>query len=112
MTDLGTEKAVAPDATIAAADKGAPPTEEEGCIHGKAAHEGCEGAAAPAEVAAEPRTPHVARLVGLNLLPDGDDLLSFSPDSVVVSLHEPEGSTRLRWHGPIATLAPHGDAAQ
>lgn len=50
MTDLGTEKAVAPDASIAAADKGAPPTEEEGCIHGKAAHEGCEGAAAPAEV--------------------------------------------------------------
>ncbi|MGF9754382.1 ATP-binding cassette domain-containing protein [Microvirga sp. 0TCS3.31] len=66
----------------------------------------------PAEVAAEPRTPHVARLVGLNLVPDGDDLISFTPDSVVVSLHEPEGSTRLRWHGPIATLAPHGDAVR
>ena len=35
-----------------------------------------------------------------------------TPDSVVVSLHEPEGSTRLRWHGPIATLAPHGDAVR
>ena len=30
----------------------------------------------------------------------------------MVSLHEPEGSTRLRWHGPVATLAPHGDAVR
>ncbi len=67
---------------------------------------------APAEVAAEPRTPHVARLVGLNLVTDGEEMLAFTPDSVVVSLHEPEGSTRLRWHGPIATLAPHGDAVR
>jgi molybdate transport system ATP-binding protein len=66
----------------------------------------------PAEVAAEPRTPHVARLVGLNLVSDGDDLMAFPPDAVVVSLAEPEGSTRLRWHGPIATLAPHGDAVR
>ncbi|HEV2797732.1 MAG TPA: ATP-binding cassette domain-containing protein [Nocardioides sp.] len=66
----------------------------------------------PAEVAAEPRTPHVARLVGLNLVPDGDDLISFTPDAVTVSLSEPEGSSRLRWHGPIATLAPHGDAVR
>ena len=66
----------------------------------------------PAEVAAEPRTAHVARLVGLNLVADGDDLLAFPPDSVVVSLNEPEGSTRLRWRGPIATLAPHGDAVR
>lgn len=67
---------------------------------------------APAEVAAEPRTPHVARLVGLNLVTDGDEMLAFTPDAVVVSIHEPEGSTRLRWHGPIATLAPHGDAVR
>jgi molybdate transport system ATP-binding protein len=66
----------------------------------------------PAEVAAEPRTPHVARLVGLNLVTDGEEMIAFTPDSVVVSLHEPEGSTRLRWHGPIATLAPHGDAVR
>ena len=66
----------------------------------------------PAEVAAEPRTPHVARLVGLNLVADGDELIAFTPDSVVVSLHEPEGSTRLRWHGPVGTLAPHGDAVR
>ena len=66
----------------------------------------------PAEVAAAPRTPHVARLVGLNLVPDGDDLISFTPDAVTVSLTEPEGSSRLRWRGPVATLAPHGDAVR
>jgi molybdate transport system ATP-binding protein len=66
----------------------------------------------PGEVAAEPRTPHVARLVGLNLVTDGEEMIAFTPDSVVVSLHEPEGSTRLRWHGPIATVAPHGDAVR
>ena len=66
----------------------------------------------PAEVAAQPRTPHVARLVGLNLVPDGDDLIAFTPDAVVVSLSEPEGSSRLRWRGTIATLAPHGDAVR
>ena len=66
----------------------------------------------PAEVAAEPRTRHVARLVGLNLVPDGVDLISFTPDAVTVSLAEPEGSSRLRWHGTIATLAPHGDAVR
>ena len=67
---------------------------------------------APAEVAARPRTPHVARLVGLNLVTEGDRLTAFTPDAVVVSLTEPEGSSRLRWHGPIATLAPHGDAVR
>ncbi len=66
----------------------------------------------PAEVAAEPRTPHVARLVGLNLVEDGRDLMAFTPDAVVVSLAEPVGSSRLRWHGPIGTVAPHGDAVR
>jgi molybdate transport system ATP-binding protein len=66
----------------------------------------------PAEVAAEPRTSHVARLVGLNLVPDGEDLLAFTPDAVVVSLSEPEGSSRLHWHGRVGTLAPHGDAVR
>lgn len=70
----------------------------------------------PAEVAAQPRTPHVARLVGLNLVTEGEgadqELIAFPPDSVVVSLHEPEGSTRLRWRGTVASLAPHGDAVR
>lgn len=66
----------------------------------------------PAEVAAEPRTRHVARLVGLNLVDDGEELMAFTPDSVVVSLAEPEGSSRLRWRGQVATVAPHGDAVR
>jgi molybdate transport system ATP-binding protein len=66
----------------------------------------------PAEVAAEPRTSHVARLVGLNLVEDGADRIAFTPDAVVVSLAEPQGSSRLRWHGPIATLSAHGDAVR
>ncbi|UFN46174.1 ABC transporter ATP-binding protein [Nocardioides okcheonensis] len=66
----------------------------------------------PAEVAAEPRTPHVARLVGLNLVDDGDELMAFSPEAVVVSLDEPHGSSRLRWRGRVATVAPHGDAVR
>lgn len=66
----------------------------------------------PAEVAAEPRTSHVARLIGLNLVEDGTDLMAFTPDAVVVSLAEPVGSSRLRWRGPIGTLAPHGDAVR
>ena len=75
-----------------------------------------EGAVAqlgpPSEVAAQPRTPHVARLVGLNLVADGAELMAFTPDAVTVSLAEPDGSSRLRWRGPIATLAPHGDAVR
>lgn len=66
----------------------------------------------PAEVAAEPRTSHVARLVGLNLVADGEEMLAFTPDAIVVSLEEPHGSSRLHWRGPIATLAPHGDAVR
>ena len=66
----------------------------------------------PAEVAAQPRTAHVARLVGLNLVPDGDQQVAFTPDAVVVSLAEPDGSSRLRWCGTVATLAPHGDAVR
>jgi molybdate transport system ATP-binding protein len=65
-----------------------------------------------AEVAARPRTSHVARLVGLNLVRDAEELMAFTPDAVTVSLVEPEGSSRLHWHGPIATLSPHGDAVR
>ena len=64
----------------------------------------------PEEVAARPLTAHVARLVGLNVVRLGDELVTFSPSAVNVSVREPEGSPRLRWHGTVATLAPHGDA--
>jgi molybdate transport system ATP-binding protein len=66
----------------------------------------------PAEVAARPRTEHVARLVGLNVVPHGPDLMAFPPDAVAVGVHEPDGSPRLRWHGRVADVAPHGDAVR
>jgi len=65
---------------------------------------------APAEVSARPRTEHVARLVGLNVIRDGDRLRAFSPAAVTVSLREPTDSTRNRWHGVVRGAAPHGDA--
>lgn len=64
----------------------------------------------PTDVAARPLTDHVARLVGLNVLREGGAFRAFSPTAVTVSLHQPEGSARLRWHGPILGVAPHGDA--
>ena len=67
---------------------------------------------APREVAAQPTTEHVARLVGLNVLPTEGHFLSFSPRAVTVSLTEPAGSARHRWHGPVTSLAPHGDAVR
>ena len=45
----------------------------------------------PAEVAARPRTDHVARLVGLNVIREGGLLRSFSPRAVTVSLRRPGG---------------------
>jgi molybdate transport system ATP-binding protein len=66
----------------------------------------------PREVAATPLTRHVARLVGLNVLPDGHRLMSFSPSLVTVSLTEPSGSARHRWPGTVTSLAPHGDAVR
>jgi molybdate transport system ATP-binding protein len=66
----------------------------------------------PREVAARPLTRHVARLVGLNVITDGDGFRSFSPSAVTVSLTEPSGSARHRWPGAVTTLAPHGDAVR
>ena len=66
----------------------------------------------PAEVAQRPSTEHVARLVGLNVVPRGDELMAFTPDAVAVGLREPDGSPRLRWRGRVADVAPHGDAVR
>ncbi len=67
----------------------------------------------PAEVSQRPRTEHVARLVGLNVVPGpGEALVAFTPDAVNVSLEEPVGSPRLRWQGVVADAAPHGDAVR
>ncbi len=66
----------------------------------------------PEEVSQRPRTEHVARLVGLNVVRDGDTLISFTPQAVAVSLAEPVGSPRLRWQGRVADVSPHGDAVR
>ena len=86
----------------------------------------------PAEVAARPRTQHVASLVGLNLLrgtavegavrlTDGMEVVAaerlsgrafaaFSPRSVSLFADRPSGSPRNVWPGKVTSLAPHGDA--
>jgi molybdate transport system ATP-binding protein len=66
----------------------------------------------PREVAARPLTRHVARLVGLNVLTEGERFYSFSPSAVTVSPAEPAGSARHRWPGTVTSLAPHGDAVR
>jgi molybdate transport system ATP-binding protein len=88
----------------------------------------------PAEVAAHPRTPHVAALVGLNLVTgqaragtlvsssgtsvvaasrlDGPAFAAFSPSAVSLYAERPAGSPRNVWSGRVASLAPHGDAVR
>ncbi len=66
----------------------------------------------PAEVSQRPRTEHVARLVGLNVVRHEGQLMAFTPDAVVVTLQEPVGSPRFRWHGRVADVSPHGDAVR
>ena len=86
----------------------------------------------PGDVAARPRTQHVAALVGLNLvrghadagvvaLPSGGALVaaerisggafaSFTPSAVSLFAERPTGSPRNAWEGTVVSLAPHGDA--
>ena len=95
---------------------------------GKVAQQGT-----PAEVAAAPRTEHVARLVGLNVLRgtstgthvrlgtealvsvtpyDGDVLACFRPSAVTLTADEPTSSARNRWRGRVLSVAPHGEVAR
>ena len=96
---------------------------------GRVAQEG-----SPEEVARRPRTEHVARLVGLNVLrgtssgtsirlTDGATLVSaspargdvnacFPPSAVTLTLREPDGSARNRWTGTVTSVAPHGSAVR
>ncbi len=96
---------------------------------GRVAQEGT-----PDEVARTPRTEHVARLVGLNVLRgtstgtvvrladgtelvtttpfDGEVFASFGPAAVTLTLEEPVGSARNRWHGTVRSVAPHGAAVR
>jgi molybdopterin-binding protein len=64
----------------------------------------------PLEVSQQPATDHVARLVGLNVLRDGDRFRAFSPTAVTVDLTEPAGSARNRWQGRVVGVSPHGAA--
>jgi molybdate transport system ATP-binding protein len=88
----------------------------------------------PVEVAARPRTQHVAALVGLNLvrgkanagvvsLPSGGELIaaerlsgpvfaSFPPTAVSLFLDRPAGSPRNTWPGRVVAIAPHGDVVR
>ena len=88
----------------------------------------------PAEVAQRPRTDHVARLVGINVLrgvssgttirmSDGEILVTstsargevdacFRPSAVTLTTVEPSGSARNRWPGTVVSVAPHGAAVR
>jgi molybdate transport system ATP-binding protein len=88
----------------------------------------------PHDVAAHPRTPHVAALVGLNLVSgdarhgslttasgatvvaashlDGPAFAAFSPSAVALFTDKPSGSPRNVWSGQVTSLAPHGDAVR
>jgi molybdate transport system ATP-binding protein len=88
----------------------------------------------PQEVARRPATDHVARLVGLNVLRgtsrgtsirlhQGGVLTSttdarghvsacFPPTAVTLTVTEPSGSARNRWHGRVTSVAPHGSAVR
>ncbi len=89
----------------------------------------------PTQVAARPRTQHVAALVGLNLvrgaaragaitLPGGMTIVSsnrqltgpafatFSPATVSLYTSRPQGSPRNVWEGRVTSVAPHGDAVR
>jgi len=88
----------------------------------------------PSQVAREPRTDYVARLVGLNLYrgravdgvvtldggatlstahhASGAVLVAFAPTSVVLHRRRPDGSARNCWAVRVAALEPHGDVVR
>lgn len=88
----------------------------------------------PQEVAARPRTRHVAALVGLNVVRGdaasgvvtltsgatvigadpltGPAFAAFSPGAVSLYDDEPRGSPRNVWRGTVISMAPHGDSVR
>ncbi|RFU37288.1 ABC transporter ATP-binding protein [Actinomadura logoneensis] len=87
---------------------------------------------APADVARHPRTPYVARLVGLNLFrgradggtvaladgglkidavtsPEGDVFLAFEPSAVALYRSRPDGSPRNLWKARVTAVESRGD---
>lgn len=96
--------------------------------HGRVVQQGT-----PAEVARQPRTDYVARLVGLNVLVgtanrhlievgagqvhaaatfDGPAYAAFRPAAVSLYLLRPQGSPRNLWQGRIIGLEPHGEGVR
>jgi molybdate transport system ATP-binding protein len=89
---------------------------------------------APSDIAAHPRTPHAAALVGLNFMQgraqagvlaspggarivaaeplNGPAYAAFSPTAVSLYVERPSGSPRNVWHGRVESLTPHGDAVR
>ncbi|WP_245627692.1 ABC transporter ATP-binding protein [Actinomadura oligospora] len=86
----------------------------------------------PSEVARRPRTPYVARLVGLNLFRgradggtvaladgnlkidavtslEGDVFLAFEPSAVALYRSRPDGSPRNLWKARVAAVESRGD---
>ncbi len=88
----------------------------------------------PDEVARQPRTAHVARLVGLNVLHgvsrgprvtlsdgstlvtttayDGPTDVTFSPAAVTLGVDAPTGSARNHWQGRVVSVVPQGLAVR
>jgi molybdate transport system ATP-binding protein len=88
----------------------------------------------PDQVSAHPRSDHVARLVGLNLVrgtthgtvvttatgvhlvsathSTGEVFASFRPSAVALDTHRPTGSQRNAWQTEITELAPYGDVVR
>jgi molybdate transport system ATP-binding protein len=88
----------------------------------------------PDQVSAHPRSDHVARLVGLNLVRgtahgtvvttadgvhlvsatdnSGDVFASFRPSAVALDANRPTGSQRNAWKTRITELAPYGDVVR
>jgi molybdate transport system ATP-binding protein len=88
----------------------------------------------PREVARQPRTDYVARLVGLNLLrgtardgrvalpggavltaaghAQGDVFVAFAPTAVALHPRRPETSARNCWAGRVGSVQTHGDTVR
>ncbi|MDO9380580.1 MAG: ATP-binding cassette domain-containing protein [Nocardioidaceae bacterium] len=66
----------------------------------------------PREVSERPRSPHVASLMGMNLVRDGATFRTFRPQSVTLYPDKPVSSARNVWAGTVTALVPHGDVVR
>ena len=65
----------------------------------------------PGEVSARPRTEHVARLVGLNVIREGDGFRVLRARVRSPSRSPgPRARPATCWRGTVLSAAPHGDA--